>query len=206
MSYTIKGLDASHWDGNPEVDIHKAKEWGIQFWFEKATDGLSTDPTFNKRQQRVRDTFSVRGWYHFCHCDNIEADAQGKYFADKIGPLQKHEYAVFDVEQGWGSLTGLKGIEYLLEMIKAFKTQSGAIDDQIIIYGSLGWLRGQFGDALNKLTDFHLWAARYGVKDLGNTLPWSAALIWQSSENATIPGVSSGSGDLDYWLDDHWLI
>ena len=203
MSYTIKGLDASHWDGNPEVDMHKAKEWGIQFWFEKATDGLSTDPTFNKRQQRVRDTFTVRGWYHFCHCDHIETSEQGKYFANKIGSLQKNEYAVFDVEEGWGSLTGEKGIEYLLELIAAFKTQSGANDDQIIIYGSLGWLRGQFGKSLSKLTKYHLWAARY-AHQLGDTSPWSAALIWQKSESENVPGVGVKC-DLNYWLDDHWV-
>ena len=206
MPYTkIKGLDASHWDGNPDVDMHKAKDWGIQFWFEKATDGLSVDTVFKTRQERVRETFDVRGWYHFCH-SNLDAIEQGKFFAKTIGALQSHEYAVFDVEQGWGDLEGEKGIEYLLKLISTFKMDSGAKDDQIIIYGSLGWLKGQFGSALSKLTDFHFWMARYGVSNPGDTSPWSAALIWQSSETAIIPGVTDGYGDLDYWLDGHWII
>ena len=91
-------------------------------------------------------------------------------------------------------------------MIGAFKTHSGAKDDQIIIYGSLGWLKGQFGKDLARLNMFHLWSARYGVSDLGDTSPWSAALIWQTSESATIPGVANGYADLDYWLDDHWAV
>ena len=206
MSYTQhKGIDASHWDGNPDVEMHLAKNSGIDFWFEKASEGLSEDPTFKNRQSRVRATFDVRGWYHFCHCDNVDAVKQGEYFASIIGPLEKNEYAAFDVEQGWGSLTGSDGTDYLLKLIEGFKSKSGATDDQIIIYGSLGWLRGQFSESLNNLTNFHLWAARYNT-ELGSTSPWSASLIWQSSETGTVPGIARGYADIDYWLDGHWPI
>ena len=202
MSYTQhKGLDASHWQGG-ELNMHEAKNAGISFWFEKATEGTSTDPTFAERQPRVRATFDVRGWYHFCH-DTIDAVAQGEHFASVIGPLQPKEYAVFDVEQGWGSLTGEAGVEYLIKIIEAFQHKNGATDAQVVIYGSLGWLRGQFGDSLSKLTRFHLWSARYAMA-LGNTSPWTMALIWQSDEYATIPGVGVHSVDLDWWLDGHF--
>jgi len=204
MPYTQhKGIDASHYDGNPEVDMHLAKKSGIDFWFEKASEGLVKDPTFANRQPRIRATFPIRGWYHFCHCDGIDPKLQGIFFADTIGKLQDHEYAAFDIEQGWGSLTGEEGIQYLLKLISAFKFKTGSKDNQIIIYGSLGWLRGQFGESLSKLTNWHLWAARYN-STLGDTSPWSAALIWQNSETGNINGVNNKNADTDIWLDGHW--
>lgn len=204
MSYTqIKGLDASHWDLG-ELNMHEAKSNGISFWFEKASEGLSTDAKFAERQPRIRATFSVRGWYHFCH-DTVDATQQGEHFANVIGPLQSHEYACFDVEIGWGSLTGEAGVNYLINIIEAYQAKSGSTDAQIVLYGSLGWLRGQFGSALSKLTRFHLWAARYAPA-LGNTSPWPMALIWQSDESASIPGVAEKSVDLDWWLDGHYPI
>jgi GH25 family lysozyme M1 (1,4-beta-N-acetylmuramidase) len=203
MPYTkIKGIDASHWDGTPDVDLDKAKKSGIQFWFEKASEGLSVEPTFKKRQPSIRKAFTVRGWYHFCHCDNIDAVTQGIFFSKAIGVLQAKEYVAFDVEQGWGSQKNEDGIKYLLTMIDAFKVHSDATDDQIIIYGSLGWLQGQFGKSLSKLTKYHLWAARY-ADQLGDTSPWSAALIWQKTESENVPGVGVKC-DLNYWLDGHW--
>ena len=205
MGYTQhKGVDISHWQSG-ELGMNAAKQAGVEFWFEKATEGLSTDPTFAERQPRIRATFDVRGFYHFCH-SSVDAVQQGEHFSNIIGTLQPHEFAAFDVEAGWGSLTDEAGVDYIIKIVKAFQAKNGATDAQIIIYGSLGWLRGQFGPALSKLTVYHLWAARYGVTELGPTSPWEASLIWQNNQYGTITGIGTKEVDCDVWLDGHYPV
>lgn len=199
-----RGLDASHFQGD-ELDMHAAKAAGISFWFEKATEALSTDPTFLERQPRIRATFAVRGWYHFLRSEP-DAVAQGQHFAKVIGPLvnsaTEAEYAVFDLESGF-DMTGEAGIDYVIKVIEAFQAVNKVPDDRVIIYGSHGWLVGQFGPSLSKLVKYHLWAARYNAT-LGSVAPWSQALIWQNSEFGTVEGVGAKSVDLDGFNSDHW--
>ena len=201
---THKGIDLSHQDGNPDVNLHEALNSGINFCFIKATQGTWTDPKFVNRQPRVRETFPVRGFY--CFVDSTTgAVEQGNYFAETIGKLETNEYAVFDLEDGGMVLTGSEAVTYVMNMVAAFKAKSGSIDNQIIIYTSIAWAIGQFGEGLSQFTNWHLWAARYN-SELGSVAPWSAALVWQNSEHGTVPGIGTDTVDLDLWLDGHWPI
>jgi GH25 family lysozyme M1 (1,4-beta-N-acetylmuramidase) len=200
MPYTQrKGFDASHYDD--PVDFGAAVEAGYEFVFLKASEGLGDDPTFLARQPVVREKFPVRGYYHFIRSAGIDATQQGQHVRNVVGQLTANEYVVFDVEDGCG-LSGSDGIAYLETLISA----AGYATEQVMIYTSLGWFNDTFGAAGAQLSDYHLWAARYGP-ELGDTSPWSAALVWQSDEHADIPGIASGgSGDLDWWLDGHWPV
>ena len=78
-----------------------------------------------------------------------------------------------------------------------------------MLYGSMGWLRGQFGDALDGLTWLRLWAAggpeysTHGsdVPDMSgyNVAPWNHWTIFQYREFGTVPGAGTGSVDTDQW-------
>jgi GH25 family lysozyme M1 (1,4-beta-N-acetylmuramidase) len=208
MSYSQHhGVDASHYQVT--VDMHAAAAAGIEFWYEKATEGFSTDPAFvsDDRQARMRSVFAVRGYYHFCHCDGIDAVLQGEHFATVVGALQTNEYVFVDIEAGWGSLTDAAGVNYLLDLIDAAQTAGGYTDAQTVIYGSVGWLRGQFGDDLSRLAArFHLAQAEYGVTEPSDPSPWSMALIWQYGEFGNVAGLGQGCVDTDVWLDGHWPI
>jgi len=198
MPYTQhKGFDCSHYQADP-VQFHTAKNAGYDFCMIKATEGMGIDPTFKDRQPRVRQVWDVNLFYHFMRSRNLDAADQGKHLADTVGPLKAYEYAMFDLEDGYG-MSGTEGIQYAQKMIDA----SGYNPAQIVVYLSEGWATGEFGDALKALTDYHLCDARYSSK-IGSTLPWSAALIWQYDQYGTVPGIGAHSVDLDFWLDGHW--
>lgn len=193
--YTVLGLDASHYQGG-ELDMHEAyKDGKIRFWFEKATEGLSTDGTFSERQPRIRSVFPVRGWYLFVH-SSVDANLQADHYCSVVGRIEANEYVALDIEDGFGDLSGSDGIDFILKLAARIKRNLSITDDQIVIYGSLGWMRGQFGDALSGLARFHLWVARYN-STIGNVSPWSGALFWQNGEFGTVPGVGSGNMDTD---------
>ena len=86
-------------------------------------------------------------------------------------------------------------------MLETLKGALDVRDGRVLLYGSLGWLRGQFGERLRDLTAMPLWAARYAPA-LGDPAPWERATLWQTSDRGTVAGVGTGEVDLDLWLDE----
>lgn len=203
-----KGVDLSHY--NPAVDFGTLKRNGIEFVGLKATEGRSyTDITFSLRRERThRVGFKHVPIYHFLHPEQ-EMEGQAEHFSKILlaqGALDPTEMIAVDVEStpGWIGVNAADSAKKVADFVYFTKQNLSLKASDFLLYGSLGWLRGQFGDHLASLVFMHGWFARYGVQELGDTSPWPKPLIWQNSERGKVPGVS-GLVDTDIWLDeDNW--
>lgn len=195
------GVDLSHY--NEHVDFHALAAAGVTFVALKATEGLgNTDPTFASRRQLAHlvgfDRILI---YHFLHPSDQAAD-EARHFATVVGTLQPNELVVIDVEAtpGWDKVGAAGGIAKVVNWIAQVKAAMGLTDDQVIVYGSPGWLRSTFGAYLPQLTKWRLWAARYNAVGPGDISPWADWLIWQNSERGTVSGGgAAGTVDTDRW-------
>ncbi len=202
-----RGVDLSHHNDN--VNFAQLKADGIQFVALKATEGVgNVDPTFaTRRQQALAAGFHKILLYHFLHPTN-DAAAEADHFADVVKALHINERIVVDVEAiakspgDWDHLSVATKLAKVKNYVFEVKTRLHLSASDVIVYGSLGWLRGEFGSHLSELTFMPLWAARYGVSELGDTSPWPKAMIWQNSEHGTVRGAGApGQVDTDIWLD-----
>lgn len=199
----IKGVDLYHNDVN--FDVHGLISEGIKFIALKATQGASeVDPDFKDRFN-VCSTFMAQPniviVYHF-FVPSDYPEAQADHFASTVGKLKPGQYIAVDLEDtpGWKGLTEYGSVSLVLRFVKRLKVQLGLTDKDIFIYGSIGWLRGQFGTYLRLLSDWKLWVARYGVEDPGDVSPWTVWTIWQNNEYGTDKYAgSAGSLDTDLW-------
>lgn len=196
-----KGVDLSHY--NQPVDFHTLKASGVAFVALKATEGLSnTDATFADRRQRAHAVgFQKVILYHFLHPTDQAGD-EARHFSTVVGELLPGELVAIDVEAtpGWDQISSAAGVAKIQNWIAQVKAALGILDNQIVIYGSLGWLKGTFGKYLNQLTHWRLWVAHYEVPSPGDVNPWPDWLIWQNSEHGTVPGAgAAGQVDTDQW-------
>lgn len=202
MSAPYPGVDISHLDSN--VDFAAAIEAGDLDWIGlKATQSVNfTDPTFKERRALAH----AKGLkailiYHFFD-PTEDAAAQADYMKSVVGDLQPGEHIVVDVEsaKGWDQLTPKQSYQKVYNWTGEVKRVFNLNGTQQILYGSLGWLRGQFGNYLKYLTFMWLWAARYESATLGDISPWKVVLVWQNSEHGTVPGIGKGTVDTDIWM------
>ena len=86
---TVKGIDISHWqDPTPSLD-------GLSFVCVKATQGLTTDPSWAKHGAAVKKAGLVLIAYAF-GVDSLPARDQARYFLDVVGASTK--VVALDVE------------------------------------------------------------------------------------------------------------
>lgn len=199
---THKGVDLSH--NNPTVDFGTLKAAGIEFVALKASEGATfRDDQFQDRRQRATLVgFHKRLYYHFVHPE-VDAKAQAQNFLGAVQAIGAHEIVVLDVEamKGWDQLSVPNKVDLINDIVYWLKSGLSIPASKVMLYGSLGWLRGEFGSHLADLTYMRLWAARYEVQDLGDTSPWRHETIWQNGEHGRVAGVG-GEVDTDLWRDD----
>ncbi len=204
MGVAIRGVDLSH--HNSGVDFEALKAAGVRFVALKASEGSGNqDGTFVDRWNAAADAeIEVLIAYHFFHPAE-DTLGQARNFLDVYGTGMPDldELIAIDVEStgGWGDVDRATAVERIIDLIAAIKTGTGAKDEQILIYLSLGWARAQLGSHLSRLTPWKLWAARYGP-ELGDPSPWGHASVWQNCEHGSVPGAGSGDVDTDVWLAD----
>lgn len=191
------------------MDFGTLKAAGVEFVALKATEGAGyTDPTFEDRQARARRVgFHRLAFYHFVRPLD-DPRVQALRFARAVGSLRPNELLALDVEpvpdaaQDWPRISAIGGRNVVISLLETIKGALGVQDGRVLLYGSPGWLRGQFGDRLRDLTVMPLWAARY-APDLGDPSPWPRATVWQHSEHGTVDGAGlPNEVDLDLWLDE----
>ena len=204
-SSTNRGVDLSH--HNASVDFGTIKEGGVSFVALKATEGAGyTDPTFADRQARARLVgFEHLLYYHFVR-PREDPRVQAFHFAKVVGALKPNELLALDVEptadpaDGWQWMSALSSRNVVVSILETVKGAMSVHDGRVLLYGSPGWLRGQFGSRLAELTGMPLWAARYAPA-LGDVSPWPHATLWQDSEHGTAPGAGEpGEVDTDLWM------
>lgn len=199
----IKGIDLSHWQADVDFGTLKNAS-GIRFVALKATQGAANkDATFPDRRTRAEEVgFEMMIYYHFFD-PSSSAESQADNFVQSVGSIAHNEFVCIDVEQIAGYGNSSDDVSNIVEWVARVKAALGTVDAKFFLYGSPAWLRGQFSDQLSRLTFLKLWAAEYGVKQLGDVQPWADAEIWQNSERASIDGAGDdGAEDSDVYLDE----
>jgi GH25 family lysozyme M1 (1,4-beta-N-acetylmuramidase) len=186
----LKGIDISHWQGQPDFD--KVKDQ-INFVIIKATEGVGyTDPELTRNQSEIRRVGLGLGYYHFARPEYNSAEAEADYFTSKIN-IQEGEVVVLDYESNWTgdpvkwSLAFLKRVEENLNGIKPF------------IYMNKG-LKKRHDWSSVVLGGYGLWLADY--EGSGTSTPWAFTAITQTSDSGKIDGVPSNTVDLDVFYGD----
>ncbi len=188
--HTVRGIDLSHWDADPEWDILKAS--GIGFVFAKATDGSTgVDGKFEKFRAAAKAVGIPFGAYHFFRASQ-DPIAQAKHFCSTVGPLQKGDLLpMIDWELDDGTDVS-DDTEAGLKFIAAVKTLLKV--PKLITYGGASFLEGLGG--VEDLADDPLFVAHYGVQCPDVPEPWDNWVFWQFSDSYPIPGIGKCDADL----------
>lgn len=96
VSYHVKGIDVSHYQGN--IDWDMIKDQGIQFAYIKATEGSTyTDEYYYQNRSEAMENGISAGAYHFFSFDS-QGETQAEHFVDTIGPQDGMLIPAVDVE------------------------------------------------------------------------------------------------------------
>lgn len=186
----IKGIDASHWQGN--IDWSKVKAAGIQFAIIKAggsDDGFYTDSKWEANYKGAKANGIVVRAYYFVGPKCVNA-AAGKADAERFIQLLKGkqlEYPVF-MDNEAQPASAKAGIT---EATIAFCETMEAAGYFVGIYGSTdSGFHERMDDS--KLTAYTHWVAQYASK-----CTYSGSYgIWQNSSSGRVSGIS-GNVDMD---------
>lgn len=192
----VRGIDVSHYE--PPLDWSKAKAFGVEYMFTKATEGAGhIDSLLNKHVMQARAAGVLTGAYHFFHA-NVNATAQANLYLDTVKNLPLDFPHVLD----WESSSG-DGVSADIQATRA-KTWLDIVEKATgrtpIIYGGESHLR-----ELRLKPDFArypLWLAHYGVKEasLHVPAPWGYFTFWQYTDAETVPGLEPG-----HHVDANWF-
>ncbi len=189
-----KGVDLSHFNVNP--DFHTMAAAGIAFVYLKATEGGSfVDQTFLDRRQRAASVGLRTGAYHFFD-PKVGGAAQAAHFLATLGGLKPGELPpALDLEStdGWDQLSQTDRVREVGAWLSVVENALGV---RPVIYTSMGWWLGEFGNA--DFSGHPLWLAHYAASP-GDTGLWKTWTAWQHGQYGTVPGAGSGNVDTDQW-------
>ncbi len=185
------GIDVSMWQGT--IDFTRVRNAGIQIVYIKAAEGLETDPEFERNYRDAKRAGLALGFYHFLTARNVsEAAAQARYFAEHIREKLQHARPAMDFEQ-FGDLDIRETREVALEFLNTLEAETG---HKPAIYSDAFNASSRFDD--DRLREYPLWIAEYGVSRPDMENPWRAWSGWQFSDRGRIPGIN-GNVDRDYF-------
>lgn len=194
----IPGADVSHW--------HPVTNWGLlanacRFLGIKATEGeTNVDPSMVLHRNGFRaSSLDIAVYYHLARPGDPVAQAQR--FAAAVGPLQANERLCLDVERSSGV-----SMDFVNRFYGALMGDGAdpLTEARPLIYVSAGGWRDVLGNPTWDLAKYvDLWIPRYGpaIGDLPR--PWSTWAVWQYSESAQTPGVTSPN-DANWWNPVSW--
>jgi lysozyme len=169
---------------------------GYEYAFMKATQGTwFIDKTFDTFRQGAKDAGLKVGYYHYFE-PGEDADAQAKYFCDKIGKAEPDALRlVIDAEgDGWTKYSADQRVQMVDDFLKGVQKRIGA-KPEVCIYCS-----PNFADEVlvnsPKLKDYSLWIANYNVNEPRLPGPWNKWDFWQYTSKGKVPGIK-GNVDLD---------
>lgn len=186
------GIDVSHWEG--KIDFRKVKEAGIRIVYIKATQGRDiVDPEFERNYRDADREGLCIGFYHYVTARNLtEAKEEATFFYEKIKDKNQHARPAMDFEQ-FGNLTHeeIRNISahFLRELRKDFGHRPA-------IYSDSSNASRIFDD--ERLREYPLWIAEYGVEKPDMENPWSRWSGWQYTDKGRVKGIS-GRVDRDYF-------
>jgi lysozyme len=183
---SIKGIDISHWQGNP--DFARAKAAGIRYVIIKATEGVDyVDPCFTANIKAALAAGLPVGAYHFLRTTPLEQQAAD--FLAAIKPYKLTWPAALDVEHA--ELTGM-GRDKLTDMVLGFCARVKSAGYQPLVYSNYNWLYdAKCLDAGRiRAAGVPLWMAWYSNAAPENTDRSSLCDIWQYASDGSVDGIS----------------
>jgi lysozyme len=191
-SYSIQGIDAASYQGT--IKWASAKEAGITFGFEKATEGTTyTNPYFAVNWARMKTNGIVRGAYHYGR-PGTDPTTQANFFVNTVKPAGGDLQMVLDIETTDGK-TAAQVWSWVQTFIARVKTLTGRPG---IIYTGFYFWRDSVGNPTNNL-NCPLWLAAY-VSNPASYVPaaWGTWSFWQYTSSGKVPGVV-GNVDRSAW-------
>ena len=190
---SIKGIDISHWQDNP--DFARVKAAGVQYVIIKATEGVDyVDPCFTTNIKEAQAAGLPVGVYHLLRATPI--DRQAADFLAAIKPYKITWPAAVDVEHA--ELTAL-GRDKLTDMVLDICARVKAAGYPPMVYSNRNWYY------LAKLLDIDriraagipVWLAWYSDATPENTDRSDLCDIWQYASDGQIDGIIGHPVDLD---------
>lgn len=191
---TLKGLDISKYQGNPDFDQVKAA--GNQFVICKVSEGFGyVDPNFSRTQSEMRRTGLLLGYYHFARPDlGNKPEREADFFLNTIGEIRDGELLTLDFE-----VTFSDAVNWCHNFLNEVFTRTGCkpliyLNQSQIL--SLNWQPVIAGD-------YGLWVASYdnNPEGLKFTPPWPTVAMKQYTSSGIVAGIN-GNVDLDSFFGD----
>jgi lysozyme len=186
----MSGIDVSHFQ--QEIDWQQVRRAGIAFAFIKATEGIGIfDPCFNQNWRKAKSAPVLRGAYHFFH-PQLDAEAQARFFLDKIADDPGDLPPVLDVEV----LTNIAPEHVIVGAHKWLETAKSRLGRNPILYTGSAFWRNTLKNSLD-FSDYPLWIAHHtaGPNPLVPSA-WPRWTFWQFSQQGKVAGIT-GNVDLD---------
>ncbi len=188
---TLSGVDASHYQGNPDWAAVAAS--GRAFAVLKATEGAAYPFTgwYHLHAPKVAAAGLVPGAYHFLRRSSDPA-TQARYFAATVGDFDGL-LAMLDVE------TARDGSRPTYPQVRGFAAEFARLapGHPLLIYTSLAYWH-ELGDPPGAELG-PLWLAHYATSPGPPPGDWSAVTVWQHTSAGRVPGIA-GAVDLDQFL------
>lgn len=175
---TMKGIDVSHWQGNP--NFKQVKAGGYKFAFLKATQGTNyKDTAFETNFINAKKAGLYVGAYHYATFSTVaQAKAEAKWFIKALKGKTLTFPAVLDLEENKGGASK----KVLTDGAIAFMEALESAGYFAMIYSGKSFYENTL-DQL-RLKPYATWIARYN-----STLGRSAG-IWQYSDRGSVKGVA----------------
>ncbi|TCR98811.1 GH25 family lysozyme [Rhizobium sp. BK418] len=212
---SIFGIDISHYT-SPDLDMTLLKQKDVKFIYIKATQGvLSKDKLFKKfwaDAGNLPASIAVpRGAYHFLSsASDASGEEQANAFVDylnlhgglKTGDLPPVVDLEWDVSKTnpdrWVGHSADEIIAKTLDCLKQIEARTGR---RPIIYTAKAWFSSKTIplSRVGEFKDYPIWIADYNPKrkfdETPAVLPGSTTVIWQFTDRAKIPGLSTAGFD-----------
>lgn len=185
------GPDVSSHQGY--VDWMAVRSVGCSFGITKASGGAwYASPTFTSNWQGMAAAGMQRGAYHFAFESSGQplpgpgAVVEADYFLSKVMPygLVRGDLLVLDIEQGAGPL-GQWALDWCrrVEEVVGFKP---------LVYTAKGFADAHGLGQVAELGGYGLWLADWDATSMPPPCaPWTSTTIWQFTDKATVPGIST---------------
>lgn len=188
----LQGIDVSSWQG--KIDFERVKADGIRIVYIKATQGTNyVDPDFERNYRDAEKERLAIGFYHYVTARNInEAREEARFFASHIHDKVQHARPAMDFEV-FDDLTRSEIREIALHFLATLEAETR---QRPVIYTDASNASGTFAD--DRLREYRLWIADYGVVRPDMENPWRAWSGWQFTDRGRVNGIA-GDVDRDYF-------
>ncbi|MGL4345988.1 MAG: GH25 family lysozyme [Cellulosilyticaceae bacterium] len=194
----IKGIDVSHWDG--KIDYAKVKSSGVKVVYIKATEGTTyVDPTMDQNYAGAKAAGLAIGFYHFLSpVDEADAIKQAEHFVRTIKGKQYTCRLALDLEVNKKNLSKEQITTIAITFLNKVKELTGK---GTVVYTYTSFVKENLTE---RLKDYRLWIAQYGVTWPAENGIWDSWIGFQSTEHGRVPGIQ-GDCDLDEFTADIML-